>query len=72
MIRIEKDVDRLVKDPRTLTMLDGLLIGAAVGAAGAALVIFGQLVATRRLARRLRGPAGNLPPLGPPPEGSPL
>jgi hypothetical protein len=56
MKQIEGDVAALVPAPVRWSLLDGLLLGAVIGAAGAALVIISQLVATRRLVRRF-GPA---------------
>jgi uncharacterized protein (DUF2062 family) len=66
---IDEDVQRLMAEPQGLTLLDGLLIGAVVGAAAATLVIVTRVVVTRRLARRLerrralQGPAGEASPL---------
>lgn len=72
MSPIERDVERLMPAPVRWTMLDGLLLGALIGAAGASAFIVGQLVATRRIARRY-GP-GRRPPLpgGPTGVSSPL
>ena len=57
MSLIEQDVERLLPASESWSLLDGLLLGAVIGATGAALVVIGQVMATRRLRRRV-GPAG--------------
>ncbi len=72
MSRIERDVAGLMPLPESWSLLDGLLLGAVIGATGAALVVISQLVATRRL-RRHFGPAStSARTFQPGPEGSPL
>jgi len=69
MSRIERDVAGLMPLPESWY---GLLLGAVIGATGAALVVISQLVATRRL-RRHFGPAStSARTFQPGPEGSPL
>lgn len=76
MSRIEMDVDALMPVHTTLSLLDGLLLGAVIGAAGASLVILGQMMAERRIARRYP-PSGRSRAVGRypssinPPQGSP-
>lgn len=55
MSRIQSDVAQLMPARGGPTLLDGLLLGAVLGAAGAALVLVTQAVVTRRLSRRLTG-----------------
>jgi hypothetical protein len=59
MRRIEKDVARLMPAPDSWSLLDGLLLGAVVGAAAAVTVILSRAAATRRIRRQLRGPAAS-------------
>jgi hypothetical protein len=57
MKRIERDVARLMPAPDSWSLLDGLLLGAVVGAAAAVVVIVSRSAADRRIRRQLRGPA---------------
>lgn len=50
---IEQTVQELTARPAGPSLLDGLLLGAVIGAAGAALLVLGRVIATRRIARRL-------------------
>jgi hypothetical protein len=59
MRRIEKDVARLMPAPDSWSLLDGLLLGAVVGAAAAAAVIVSRAAAARRVRRQLHGPAAS-------------
>lgn len=52
MSQIEQDVERLMPAPAGMSFVDGLLLGAVVGAAGAALFILSRARVARRLARR--------------------
>jgi hypothetical protein len=72
MSRIERDVKGLMPAQHSWSLLDGLLLGAVIGAAGATLVIVGQIVATRRLARRYGGASRPPLPGGPAGISSPL
>ncbi len=59
MKRIERDVARLMPAPGSWSLLDGLLLGAVVGAAAAVAVIVSRSVAVRRVRRKLHGPAAS-------------
>lgn len=68
MRRIERDVARLMPAQDSWSLLDGLLLGAVVGALAAVLVILSRAAAARRITRRLAGPASYRAPGA----GSPL
>jgi hypothetical protein len=53
MSEIERSVRELTVQPKGLSLLDGLLLGAVLGAIGGALVVLGRVIATRRIAQRL-------------------
>lgn len=82
MSRIDLDVEALMPVHKPLSLIDGLIVGGLIGAAGATLVIVGQMMAARRIARRYPPPGtsraagarfvGQYPSPVNPPQGSPL
>jgi hypothetical protein len=57
MSRLRKDVEALMPVRSGSPLLDGVLLGAVIGAAAAALVVVTQAVVIRRISRRY-GPTG--------------
>jgi hypothetical protein len=55
MSKTKRDIERLMRPAQGPSLLDGLLLGAVIGAAGAALVLVTQAVVARRVSRRYTG-----------------
>jgi hypothetical protein len=70
MKAIQRDVARLMPAPNAWALLDGLLLGAVVGAGAAVLVVVVRAATARRYTRPLAGSARG--PYLPGSESSPL